>query len=73
MNPFKIFTGMALLMIGLALLSLNFNLQEVSTGYAGVVLIGPFPLVFASSSDLAIFMLVVAGFMVVLTLLLTKI
>ena len=67
MNPFKIFAGIALIMIGLSLLNIG---SVQNTEYAGVILIGPFPIVFASNPELATFMLFLAAGLIIFTFLL---
>ncbi len=57
MNPFKVFTGVMLVFIGLTLLSIS-SMQNVQ--YGGVVLIGPIPIVFGSSPAFASFALILA-------------
>ena len=68
MNPFKVFTGFVILMLGISLLLLS-SAQKYRAGYGGVVVIGPFPIVFASSPDIATFMILIAIIFVLLPLL----
>ncbi|WP_456468894.1 TIGR00304 family membrane protein [Archaeoglobus sp.] len=68
MNPFKVFTGFVILMLGISLLLLS-SAQKYVAEYGGVVVIGPFPIVFASSPDIATFMIFIAIIFVLLPLL----
>lgn len=68
MNPFKVFTGFVILMLGISLLLLSSS-QNYGAEYGGVVVIGPFPIVFASSPDIATFMILIAIIFVLLPLL----
>lgn len=67
MNPFKVFTGFVILMLGVSLLFLS-SIQA-NTEYGGVIIIGPFPIVFASNPDIATFMILIAVIFVLLPLL----
>ena len=51
MNPVKIFSGITLILFGLVLYTLS-KIPAESVEYAGVVLIGPIPIVFGSSTPL---------------------
>lgn len=48
MRPDKIFVGFVVLFLGFSLLTVS-----SSTEYGGVILIGPFPIVFGSSPEMA--------------------
>ncbi len=67
MNPFKVFAGFVILMLGVSLLFLS--LIQTTPEYGGVIVIWPFPIVFASSPDIATFMILVAVIFVLLPLL----
>jgi len=56
MRPDKVFIGFALLFMGVALL-----IVSASTEYGGVVLIGPIPIIFGSSPEMAVTGIVVAA------------
>ncbi|MFW6194241.1 MAG: TIGR00304 family membrane protein [Halobacteriota archaeon] len=58
MRPDKIFTGFALLFLGLALMT-------ISSGgdYGGVLLIGPIPIVFGSSLQMAVTGIIIGAIM----------
>ncbi|WP_202319492.1 TIGR00304 family membrane protein [Archaeoglobus neptunius] len=66
MNPFKIFAGLTIVMLGVSLLALSS--ADHNAEYGGVVIIGPFPIVFSSSPDIATFMILLAIFLVILPL-----
>jgi len=66
----KVFMGFALMFMGIALLMLstaNANVQ-----YGGVVIIGPIPIVFGSSVDMAVFGVFLAVFILMAILLLMR-
>jgi len=66
----KVFMGFALMFMGIALLMLstaNTNVQ-----YGGVVIIGPIPIVFGSSVDMAVFGVFLAVFILMAILLLMR-
>ncbi len=67
MNPFKVFSGFVVLMLGVSLLILS-SLSS-SAEYGMVVVVGPFPIVLASSPDIAAVLLILAVIMVLLPLL----
>jgi len=52
MRPDKIFIGFALVFMGISLLLVS---SATHVEYGGVVIIGPFPIVLASSPDMAVF------------------
>ncbi len=66
MNPFKVFVGITLVFIGLTLLAIG-SISNVQ--YGGVVLIGPFPIVFGSSPGMAYFALIFALIMFIFLIL----
>lgn len=66
MNPFKVFTGLVILMLGISLLILS---STGSAEYGGVVIIGPLPIVFASNPDIATLMILIAVIFILLPLL----
>ena len=45
-----VFMGIALIMIGIALMTISSNFE-----YGGVIIIGPFPIVFGSSLNMVLF------------------
>jgi len=63
MNLGRLFTGLALIVVGLALISLS-NIS--TTSYGALVLIGPFPILVASDFATAIFLLLIAVVFIVL-------
>jgi len=66
----KVIMGFALMFMGIALLMLstaNANVQ-----YGGVVIIGPIPIVFGSSVDMAVFGVFLAVFILMAILLLMR-
>ncbi|RLI87786.1 MAG: hypothetical protein DRO98_03885, partial [Archaeoglobales archaeon] len=52
MRPDKVFIGLAIIFLGFALLALSY-LPNAEVG--GVIVIGPFPIVLASSPEMALF------------------
>ncbi|MBO8179954.1 MAG: TIGR00304 family protein [Archaeoglobus sp.] len=66
MNPFKVMIGFAVVMLGLTLLALS---SAENVEYGGVVIIGPIPIVFGSSPDIAVFMVFIALILILLPLL----
>ncbi len=62
-----IFVGIALILIGIALLSLSGNVE-----YGGVVIIGPFPIVFGSSPDMVVFGVVLTLILLTFLILLAR-
>ena len=69
MNPIKIFVGIALIFMGISLLLIS---QAESVEYGGVVVIGPFPIILASSPDMAIVGIFIAAFLLLMFLFLTR-
>ena len=67
MNPVKVFAGIMIIMLGFILLTIS---QFENVEYGGVVIIGPIPIVFASSQPILMF-LVIASFIFILFLVLT--
>ena len=63
-----IFVGIALIFIGIALLGLNAG----HVHYGGVIIIGPFPIVFGSSPDIVIFGIVLALILLTFMLILAR-
>jgi len=61
MRPDKIFIGFALLFMGITMLTVSANAE-----YGGVILIGPIPIVFGSSPEMAIAGIVVAAVMLLI-------
>uniref|UniRef100_A0A7C3RB42 TIGR00304 family protein n=1 Tax=Archaeoglobus fulgidus TaxID=2234 RepID=A0A7C3RB42_ARCFL len=66
MNPLKVVTGFAVVMLGLTLLVLS---SAENIQYGGVLIIGPVPVVFGSSPDIAVFMVFIALILILLPLL----
>ncbi|MEM2086489.1 MAG: DUF131 domain-containing protein [Archaeoglobaceae archaeon] len=58
-----LFVGIALIVIGVTLLSLS-NLQNVS--YGALLLIGPIPVIVSSDVGLAILLLLICSFLLIL-------
>lgn len=57
MNPFKIMVGVVLIFLGISMLIIS----QSNVEYGGVVVIGPIPIVFSSSPEMAIFSIVIAA------------
>lgn len=68
MNPFKVFSGFVILMLGISLLALSASSAE----YGMVVIVGPFPIVLASSPDIATVLVILAVIMILLPVLLWR-
>jgi uncharacterized protein (TIGR00304 family) len=66
MNPFKVMAGIAIVMLGLTMLALS---SAENVQYGGVVVIGPIPIIFGSSPDIAVFMVFIALILILLPLL----
>ncbi len=58
MRPDKIFIGIALVFMGISLFLVS---SATHVEYGGVVIIGPFPIVLASSPDMAVFGIVISA------------
>ncbi len=69
MNVFKVFTGFILVMLGLSLLAAQ-NIGSVE--YGSVIIIGPIPIVLASSPGMAIFAVVFAVFLILFMLIMAR-
>ncbi len=65
MDPRKIFVGITLMMIGMTLISIS----SVHTDFAGLILIGPIPIVIASNMSIGTYVLIFAAILVMLTFL----
>ena len=63
-----IFMGIALIMIGVALMAMS----TANVEYGGVIIIGPFPIVFGSSPSMALFGIVLAVMLIIFTLILMR-
>ncbi len=63
-----IFLGIALIFIGIALLGLSAN----NVQYGGVIIVGPFPIVFGSSPDMVILGVVLAVILLIFMLILVR-
>ncbi|ADB57711.1 TIGR00304 family membrane protein [Archaeoglobus profundus] len=63
-----IFVGIALILLGIALLGLSAG----QVHYGGVVIIGPFPIVFGSSPDMVILGIVLALILLTFMLILAR-
>ncbi len=57
MNPFKIMVGIVLIFLGISMLIIS----QSNVEYGGVVVIGPIPIVFSSSPEMAMFSIVIAA------------
>ncbi|MCD6494254.1 MAG: DUF131 domain-containing protein [Archaeoglobaceae archaeon] len=57
MNPFKIMVGVVLIFLGISMLIIS----QSNVEYGGVVVIGPIPIVFSSSPEMAMFSIVIAA------------
>ncbi len=64
----KVFMGITLIFMGLALLMISSAMHSANVQYGGVVIIGPFPIVFGSSLDMAVFGIFLAVFMILMML-----
>ncbi len=62
-----VFIGIALVFMGLSLLAIS-GISSGNVQYGGVVIIGPFPIVFGSSPSMAIFGIVFALFVIMFML-----
>jgi uncharacterized protein (TIGR00304 family) len=62
MQPTKVFIGFVLLFIGISLLA------STTVKYGGVIIFGPFPIILASSPDMAIAGMVIAAAMLFILL-----
>ncbi len=69
MNPIKIFVGIALIFMGISLLILS---QAENVEYGGVMVIGPFPIILASSPDMAVVSIFIAVLFLLVLLLFTR-
>lgn len=63
-----VFVGIALVFMGLSLLALTSSISSGNVQYGGVIIIGPFPIVFGSSPSMAIFGVVFAVLVIVFML-----
>ena len=68
MNPVKVFIGLSLVMLGLMLLAI----QNVNVQYGSVFIIGPFPIVLASSPEMAFVGILIAVAMLLAFLLMVR-
>ncbi len=67
MNPFKVFSGITLIFFGLVLYTLS-KIPADKVEYGGVVLIGPVPIVFGSSTVLMTSAIVIALLLFILAM-----
>ncbi len=67
----KVFIGIMLIFIGFSLFMLSTAKIE-NVRYGGVVIIGPFPIIFGSSIDMAIIGLLIAVIMILILLALMR-
>ncbi len=65
MNPFKVFAGITIMMLGFMLLIIS---QFENVEYGGVIIIGPIPIIFASSQPILIFSIIAFFMMLILIL-----
>ncbi len=70
MNPFKVFSGFVILMLGISLLALS-SLSSPAE-YGMVVIVGPFPFVLASNPDIATLLIILAAIMILIPVLLWR-
>ena len=68
MNPIKVFIGFILIMLGLALLAL----KSGNVQYGSVFIIGPIPIVLASSPELALIGILIAVILMLTVLLMVR-
>ncbi len=68
MNPIKVFAGFVILMLGLALLLI----KSASVQYGSVFIIGPIPIVFASSPEMALIGILIAVVLMLTALLMVR-
>ncbi len=68
MNPVKVFVGLSLVMLGLMLLAI----QNANVQYGSVFIIGPFPIVLASSPEMAFVAILIAIVMLLALLLMVR-
>jgi|Deesub1362A_J573_1020465.scaffolds.fasta_scaffold00049_81 uncharacterized protein (TIGR00304 family) len=66
MRPDLIVFGIALIIIGLSILTISS--YGGNAEYGGIILIGPFPIVFASSPDMAVLSLMAGVIMILLVM-----
>jgi len=64
----KVFAGITLIFMGLALLMISSAASMGDVEYGGVIIIGPFPIIFGSSLDMAVFGIVFAVILILLML-----
>ncbi len=68
MNPAKVFSGIALIFLGITLLIIS-QAEKANIEYGGVILIGPIPIVFGSSAPaIALVILIAAAILILFTL-----
>ena len=65
MNPVKVFSGIALIFLGLTLLIIS-QTEKAEVEYGGVVIIGPIPIVFGSSVSIIALVVLLAAFLLIL-------
>ncbi len=68
----KVFVGITLIFMGLALLMISSAVHSANVQYGGVIIIGPFPIVFGSSLDMAVFGIIFAVIMLLIMLTLLR-
>ena len=64
----KVFIGITLLFMGLALLTMASTINSANVQYGGVIVIGPIPIVVGSSPGMAIFGIMFATIMLLIVL-----
>ncbi len=74
MNPFKVFSGLVMVMLGISLLALStLSTSNYSNSEYGMVLIiGPFPIILASSPQIAILLIFLVLIVILLPVLLWR-
>ncbi len=68
----KVFAGITLIFMGLALLMISSAVHSANVQYGGVIIIGPFPIVFGSSLDMAVLGIIFAVIMLLIMLTLLR-
>ncbi len=68
----KVFMGITLIFMGLALLMIASAMHSANVQYGGVIIIGPFPIVFGSSPGMALFGVMFAIVILLMTLMLLR-
>ncbi len=67
MNPAKVFSGMTLIILGLMLYSIS-QIPPENVDFAGIVMIGPFPILIGNNAGLMAITLLIAAALVLFAL-----